>query len=66
MEKESPELEHLKKRLFQKNSDELFLLREIMREVGGYEQLMNLPIVAYNLIAESIISERKLKAHSKH
>ena len=30
-----------------------------MREVGGYEQLMNLPMSAYNVIAESIIAEKQ-------
>jgi len=30
-----------------------------MREVGGYEQLMNLPITAYVVIAESIAKENK-------
>jgi len=30
-----------------------------MREVGGYEQLMKLPITAYNLIAESILKEKE-------
>lgn len=41
-----------------------------MREVGGYEQMLNLPISAYNVIAESIVKEKEKekadydKAHS--
>jgi len=34
-------------------------MRAVMQEVGGYEQLMRLPICAYNVIAESIALERK-------
>jgi hypothetical protein len=42
-----------------------------MKEVGGYEQVMKLPIITYNLLAENIIAERKAqiksyKIHSKH
>jgi hypothetical protein len=33
-----------------------------MREVGGYEQLMKLPMSAYNVIAESIIKEKEDEA----
>lgn len=44
-----------------------------MREVGGYEQLMKLPMSAYNVIAESIAIEKqrekeeydKAKSHSR-
>jgi len=35
------------------------MLRAVMREVGGYEQLMKLPMSAYNVIAESIAEEKK-------
>ena len=50
------------------------MLRAVMREVGGYEQLMKLPMSAYNVIAESIADEKetekaeydKAKARSKH
>jgi len=34
------------------------MLRAVMREVGGYEQLMDLPMSAYNVIAESIAIEK--------
>lgn len=34
------------------------MLRAVMREVGGYEQLMKLPMSAYNVIAESIAIEK--------
>jgi hypothetical protein len=37
------------------------MLRAVMREVGGYEQLMKLPMSAYNVIAESIIEEKKME-----
>jgi hypothetical protein len=60
MEKESQELENLKTKLFKKeqNPDEVWMLRAVMREVGGYEQLMKLPMSAYNVIAESISIEK--------
>ena len=49
-------------------------MRAVMREVGGYEQLMNLTINAYVAIAESIVRDQKLekaqydkiKTRSKH
>lgn len=77
MEQDSQELENLKKRLFQKEKqkpDEIAELRAVMREVGGYEQLLHLPISAYKIIAESIAEEKqkemeayeKAKSHSKH
>ena len=75
MEKESTELENLKKKLFsqEQSPDEILVLRAVMREVGGYEQLMKLPISAYHVIAESISKEReaekaeydKIKARKK-
>jgi hypothetical protein len=75
MEKELTELENLKQRLSKKQNpnDEVWMLRAVMREVGGYEQLMKLPMPAYNVIAESIIQEKeaekadydKAKAHSR-
>ena len=45
-----------------------------MREVGGYEQLMKLPMSAYDVIAESITLEKlkekeeseKVARRSKH
>jgi hypothetical protein len=60
MEKELQELENLKTKLFKKEQspDEVWMLRAIMREVGGYEQLMKLPMSAYNVIAESISIEK--------
>lgn len=30
-----------------------------MREVGGYEQLLKLPITAYRVILENIVEEKK-------
>jgi len=44
-----------------------------MKEVGGYEQLMKLPIPVFQVIAESIILEKKaerkaydkIKSHSR-
>ena len=35
------------------------MLRAVMREVGGYDQLMKLPVSAYNVIAESIVKEKE-------
>jgi hypothetical protein len=35
------------------------MLRAVMREVGGYEQLMKLPMSAFNVIAESIVKEKE-------
>jgi hypothetical protein len=35
------------------------MLRAVMREVGGYEQLMKLPMSAYEVIAESIAKEKE-------
>ena len=55
-------MESLKQRLFKnQNPDEVLMLRAVMREVGGYEQLMKLPISAYNIIAESIAKEKELE-----
>jgi hypothetical protein len=69
MEKDLQELENLKQRLNRKQNpdNEIWILRAVMREVGGYEQLMKLPLSVYNIIAESIISERnaQLKAYNK-
>jgi hypothetical protein len=62
MEKDSAELENLKQKLFRKSnqkSDEIFELRAVMREVGGYEQLLKLPITAYRVILENIVEEKK-------
>jgi hypothetical protein len=49
------------------------MLRAVMREVGGYEQLMKLPMSAFNVIAESITLEKtrekeeydKARSHKK-
>lgn len=71
------ELENLKQKLFKKgnqNPDEIWMMRAVMREVGGYEQLMKLPMSAYNAIAESIAIEKakekeeydKAVARSRH
>ena len=70
MEKDLQELENLKKKLFSNQTsedDQIFNLRQVMKEVGGYEQLMNLPIATYNIIIESIVAERKaqIKAYNK-
>lgn len=63
MEKDLTELENLKRRLFSKQhlseDDQIIILRAVMREVGGYEQLMRLPITAYREIADSIAIERQ-------
>jgi hypothetical protein len=78
MEKDSTELDNLKRKLFNKNSqsedDQITEMRAVMREVGGYEQLMNLPLTAYVVIAQSIARDQKrekaqydkMKARSKH
>ena len=64
MEKDLQELENLKQRLnkTQNPDNEIRILRAVMREVGGYEQLMKLPMNAYNVIAESIIKEKEEEA----
>ena len=63
MEKESIELDSLKRKLFNRDSpsedDQITEMRAVMREVGGYEQLMNLPLSAYIVIAESIARDQK-------
>jgi DNA-binding protein H-NS len=63
MEKDLEELENLKKRLLNKNKpsedDIIFELRAVMREVGGYTELMNLPTSAYEVILESIAKEKE-------
>ena len=62
MEKDSTELENLKKKLFKSSlseDDQISEMRAVMREVGGYEQLMNLPLSAYVTIAESIARDQK-------
>jgi hypothetical protein len=63
MEKDLEELENLKKRLLNKNKpsedDIIFELRAVMREVGGYTELMNLPTSAYGVILESIAKEKE-------
>lgn len=70
MEKDSRELENLKQKLFSNKTtedDQIFIFRQVMKEVGGYEQFMNLTIPAFQVIAESIILEKKnaRKAYEK-
>ena len=70
---ELKELESLKNKLFNNNqSDEeqVYEFRLVMREVGGFEQVMKLPVDVYRLLVENIVWERKqlnksLKNHAK-
>jgi len=69
----SQELERLKKRLLKSNQPnpdfvQVINLCEIMKLVGGYEQLVNMPIPAMHQVMDYIIWYRKeeQKAHEKN
>lgn len=57
------ELEKLKKRLLNSKSpsekDECFALVEVMKVVGGYDQLLNLPLPTLRVILEKMDKEAK-------
>jgi hypothetical protein len=62
------ELERLKKKLFKQESselDEIYSFCAIMELVGGYEQLLNLPLTALPLIFKymEFINKEQEKAY---
>jgi len=64
----SEELERLKRRIFSKSSDrnETYALINVMRAVGGYNVLMNMPIPAIKAVQDFLEWEaRQVKKRTK-